>query len=139
VLGDGRVFLRFGYLYLSGISAAFTVGLTPAMAADPYGCRGDQACVKIAQTTRYDRACQRACKEYRFDYVMCYSVWGPSSSFNVSSRNAASNEENVLGVASSRKGARRFCGDACVGSSLYAFVRSYDLVRKVCNFSKIML
>jgi hypothetical protein len=26
------------------------------MAVDSYGCRGDQACVKIAETTRCDRA-----------------------------------------------------------------------------------
>jgi hypothetical protein len=63
------------------ISAAFVVDLMPAMAADPYGCRGDQACVKIAETTRCDRACQQACKEYRFDYVMCCSVWGPKLEF----------------------------------------------------------
>jgi hypothetical protein len=46
-----------------------------------FGCRGDQACVKIAETTRCDRACQQACKEYRFDCVMCYSVWGPKFEF----------------------------------------------------------
>ena len=59
----------------------FMVGLTPAMAVDSYGCRGDQACVKIAETTQCDFACQQACKVYRFDYVMCYSVWGPKFEF----------------------------------------------------------
>jgi hypothetical protein len=62
-------------------SGAFVVGSTPAMAVDSYGCRGDQACVKIAETTRCDSACQRACKEYRFDYVTCYAVWGPKFEF----------------------------------------------------------
>ena len=57
------------------------VGSRPAMAGGPYGCRGDQACVKIAVTTQCDRACQQACREYRFDYVMCYSVWGPKFVF----------------------------------------------------------
>jgi hypothetical protein len=57
-------------------------GPTPAMAAaDAYGCRGDQACVKIAETTRCDAACQRACKEYRFDATACYAVWGPKFEF----------------------------------------------------------
>jgi hypothetical protein len=64
----------FFFVLATFILATFMVGLTPAMAADRYGCRGDQAYVKIAQTTRCDRACQQACKEYRFDYVMCYSV-----------------------------------------------------------------
>ena len=53
------------------------VGSTPAMAAESYGCGGDQACVKIAQTTQCDKPCQMACKEYRFDQEMCYKVWGP--------------------------------------------------------------
>jgi hypothetical protein len=63
------------------ILGAVTVGLMPAMAVDLSGCRGDQACVKIAETTQCDRACQQACKEYRFDYVTCYSVWGPKFEF----------------------------------------------------------
>jgi hypothetical protein len=62
------------------VLGSFTVGTTPAMAAD-YGCRGDQACVKIAETTKCDAACQQACKEYRFDYVTCYTVWGPKFEF----------------------------------------------------------
>ncbi len=61
--------------------AALTVGAMPVMAADSYGCRGDQACIKIAETTQCDRTCQQACREYRFDYVMCYSVWGPKFQF----------------------------------------------------------
>jgi hypothetical protein len=56
-------------------------GSMPAMAADAYGCRGDPACVKIAETTKCDRPCQQACKEYRFDYVTCYGVWGPKFEF----------------------------------------------------------
>jgi hypothetical protein len=71
------------YLFVlaSLVSGSFTVGAVPAMAVDSYGCRGDQACVKIAETTKCDRACQQACKEYRFDYVTCYSVWGPKFEF----------------------------------------------------------
>ena len=43
------------------------IGMTPAMAAgDQYGCRGDQACVKIAETTQCDKPCQLKCKEYRY-------------------------------------------------------------------------
>ena len=57
------------------------VSLGPAMAVDSYGCRGDQACVKIAETTQCDAACQRACKEYRFDYTTCFAVWGPKFEF----------------------------------------------------------
>ena len=63
------------------ILGSLPVGLMPAMAVDLYGCRGDQSCVKIAETTRCDRACQQACKEYRFDVVMCYAVWGPKLEF----------------------------------------------------------
>jgi hypothetical protein len=63
------------------ILGAFMVGLMPAMAVDLSGCRGDQAWVKIAETTRCDRVCQQLCKEYRFDYVTCYSVWGPKFEF----------------------------------------------------------
>jgi hypothetical protein len=64
------------------------VGLPPATAVDTSGCRGDQACVKIAETTQCDAACQRACKEYRFDYVTCYSVWGPKFEFERSQASA---------------------------------------------------
>jgi hypothetical protein len=63
------------------ISGSLIVGLMPAMALDSYGCRGDQACVKTAETTHCDAACQRACREYRYDYVTCYSVWGPKFEF----------------------------------------------------------
>ena len=73
--------VAFFFVLATFILGTFMVGLMPAMAVDPYGCRGDQACVKIAETTRCDRACQQACKEYRFDYVMCYSVWGPKFEF----------------------------------------------------------
>jgi hypothetical protein len=63
------------------ISGSLTVGSRPAMAVDSYGCRGDQACVKTAETTHCDAACQKACREYRYDYVTCYSVWGPKFEF----------------------------------------------------------
>jgi len=64
------------------------VGAMPAMALDVdlYGCRGDQACVKIAETTRCDAGCQHACKEYRFDYTTCFSVWGPKFEFDRNKR-----------------------------------------------------
>jgi hypothetical protein len=51
------------------------------MAVDSYGCRGDQACVKIAETTRCDAWCQQACKEYRFDQAVCHTTWGPKLEF----------------------------------------------------------
>jgi hypothetical protein len=63
------------------VLGSFKVGPTPAMAADSYGCGGDQACVKIAQATQCDKPCQIACKEYRFDQEMCYKVWGPKLLF----------------------------------------------------------
>jgi hypothetical protein len=44
-------------------------------------CLSHAAFLKIAETTQCDLACQQACKEYRFDYVMCYSVWGPKFVF----------------------------------------------------------
>jgi hypothetical protein len=58
-------------------SGVFMVGSTPAMAADDYGCRGDKACVKIAERTKCDALCQHACREIRFDYEGCYSTYGP--------------------------------------------------------------
>jgi hypothetical protein len=76
--GDSAAFFFVLATFILGI---FMAGSKPAMAADSYGCRGDQACVKIAETTKCDRACQQACKEYRFDYVTCYSVWGPKFEF----------------------------------------------------------
>jgi hypothetical protein len=76
------------FFLVSFFSGSFMVGLMPAMAADSYGCRGDQACVKIAETTRCDAACQRACKEYRFDYVTCFSVWGPKLEFERNQQSA---------------------------------------------------
>jgi hypothetical protein len=64
------------------ILAAVVVGAMPATAAaDTYGCRGDQACVKIAETTQCDKPCQLACKEYRFDQELCYRTWGPKLQF----------------------------------------------------------
>jgi hypothetical protein len=71
----------FFFVVATFVSGSFKVGLTPAMAADSYGCGGDQACVKIAQTTQCDKPCQIACKEYRFDQEMCYKVWGPKLQF----------------------------------------------------------
>ena len=71
----------FFFVVATFVLGAFKVGLTPAMAADSYGCGGDQACVKIAQTTQCDKPCQIACKEYRFDQEMCYKVWGPKLQF----------------------------------------------------------
>jgi hypothetical protein len=65
----------------TSILGSFMVGLMPAMAVDLYGCRGDQACVKTAEATRCDSACQRACKEYRYDYATCFTVWGPKFEF----------------------------------------------------------
>jgi hypothetical protein len=68
------------------ILGSLMVGLMPAMAVDLYGCHGDQACVKIAETTRCDAACQQACKAYRFDYTACFSVWGPKFEFQRNQR-----------------------------------------------------
>jgi hypothetical protein len=59
------------------VLGSFKVGSTPAMATESYGCGGDQACVKITQTTQ----CDKSCKEYRFDREMCYKVWGPKLQF----------------------------------------------------------
>jgi hypothetical protein len=56
-------------------------GSTPAMAADQYGCRGDQACIKIAETTKCYADCQRQCKELRYDVAGCYTTWGPKFEF----------------------------------------------------------
>jgi hypothetical protein len=74
-------FAAYFFALATFIPGFFMVGSMPAMAVDSYGCRGDKDCVKIAETTRCDRACQQACKEYRFDYVTCYSVWGPKFEF----------------------------------------------------------
>jgi hypothetical protein len=71
----------FFFVLATFISGFFMVGLMPAMAVDLYGCRGDQACVKTAEATRCDRACQQACKETRNDYVTCFTVWGPKFEF----------------------------------------------------------
>jgi hypothetical protein len=71
----------FFFVLATSIAGPVMVGSMPAMAVDSYGCRGDQACVKTAEATHCDAACQRACREYRFDYVTCYSVWGPKFEF----------------------------------------------------------
>jgi hypothetical protein len=47
----------FFFVLATFILGSLMVGLMPAMAVDSYGCRGDQTCVKIAETTRCDRAC----------------------------------------------------------------------------------
>ena len=74
-------FTSFFFVLATFVSGAFMVGLMPAMAVDSNGCRGDQACVTIAETTHCDRACQQACKEYRFDQEMCHRIWGPKLEF----------------------------------------------------------
>lgn len=63
------------------ISSSLLAGMKPAMAADPYGCRGDPACVKIAQTTKCDAGCQQQCKALRFDTATCFSTYGPQFEF----------------------------------------------------------
>jgi clan AA aspartic protease (TIGR02281 family) len=40
------------------------------------GCHGDEACVKIAEATRCDAACQQRCKASRSDYATCFKEWG---------------------------------------------------------------
>jgi hypothetical protein len=71
----------FSVLATSGLWTLL-VGSMPAMAAaDLSGCRGDQTCVKIAQTTGCDAGCQRQCKELRFDVAACYTTWGPKFEF----------------------------------------------------------
>jgi hypothetical protein len=69
------------FCFISATLGSFMVGVMPAKAVDLYGCRGDQACVKIAQTTQCDGMCQRACKASRQDYVTCFAVWGPKFEF----------------------------------------------------------
>lgn len=77
-LGSEALFLALA----TTIFAAFVVGSKPAMAAaDAYGCRGDQACVKIAEATQCDKPCQLACKVYRYDQELCYRTWGPKLLF----------------------------------------------------------
>ena len=77
---DTAAFFFVTAVFLLG---SFIVGSRPAMAlqADSYGCRGDQACVKIAQETQCNAVCQRACREQRYDYMTCYKVWGPKLEF----------------------------------------------------------
>jgi len=71
------------------VSGAFMVSSTPAMAADRYGCRGDQACVRIAETTKCDALCQQACREVRVDHEGCYANWGPKFEFQRAKLDAA--------------------------------------------------
>ena len=63
------------------VAGAFVIRSTPAMADDKYGCRGDQACIKLAETTKCYADCQRQCKELRFDAAGCYTTWGPKFEF----------------------------------------------------------
>ncbi len=63
------------------IAGPLLTGLQPAMAADPYGCRGDQTCIKIAQTTKCDAECQQQCKALRFDTATCFTTYGPQFEF----------------------------------------------------------
>ena len=87
---DTAAFFFVTAVFLLG---SFIVGSRPAMAlqADSYGCRGDQACVKIAQETQCNGWCQQACKEYRFDYTTCYKVWGPKLEFRRSHQRQGDN------------------------------------------------
>jgi hypothetical protein len=72
----------FSLILATLILASFMAVLRPAMAAaDQYGCRGDQACIKIAETTKCYADCQRQCKELRFDAAGCYTTWGPKFEF----------------------------------------------------------
>jgi hypothetical protein len=66
------------FVFAAFVVGSIALGSTPAKAAaDQYGCRGDQACIKIAETTKCDWGCQQGCKAYRYDYTSCYAVWGP--------------------------------------------------------------
>ena len=86
------------YLILATlVSGAFMVGSTPAMADDKYGCRGDQACVRIAEKTKCDALCQHACREIRNDLEACYSNFGPKFEFERAKLNAAG-KRGRLGV-----------------------------------------
>jgi len=74
--------VAFFFILATLILAAFIAGLGPAMAAaDQWGCRGDQACIKIAEATKCTADCQRQCKELRFDAAGCYTTWGPKFEF----------------------------------------------------------
>lgn len=73
----------------TSVAGAFMVGSTPAMAADKYGCRGDQACVKIAEATKCDALCQQACREIRNDLQACYANFGPKFEFQKEKLEAA--------------------------------------------------
>ena len=71
------------------VSAYVMISATPSMAADRYGCRGDQACVRIAETTKCDALCQHACREVRVDHEGCYANWGPKFEFQRAKLEAA--------------------------------------------------
>jgi|SRR5215469_2185020 len=78
----GRSHAAASFLVLvTFVSVAFMVSSTPAMADDRYGCRGDQACVKIAEKTKCDALCQHACREIRLDHEACYANFGPKFEF----------------------------------------------------------
>lgn len=78
----GRSYAAASFLILATfVSGASMVGSTPAMAADDYGCRGDKACMRIAEKTKCDALCQHACRETRLDLEACYANFGPKFEF----------------------------------------------------------
>jgi hypothetical protein len=78
----GRSYAAASFLILATfVSGASMVGSTPAMAADDYGCRGDKACMRIAEKTKCDALCQHACREIRLDLEACYANFGPKFEF----------------------------------------------------------
>ena len=78
----GRSHAAASFLILATfVAGAFVIRSTPAMADDKYGCRGDQACVRIAEKTKCDALCQHACREVRLDHEACYANWGPKLEF----------------------------------------------------------
>ena len=94
----------FLFVTAAFIFGSFIVASRPAMAVqvDSYGCRGDQACVKIAQETQCNAVCQRACREQRYDYTTCYKYGAPSSSFGGAIIGKVTIEKNVLGCSERR-------------------------------------
>ena len=75
----GRSHAAASFLILATfVAGAFVIRSTPAMADDKYGCRGDQACVRIAEKTKCDALCQHA----KFGSTMrrATPILGPSSS-----------------------------------------------------------
>ena len=78
----GRSHAAASFLILATfVAGAFVIRSTPAMADDKYGCRGDQACVRIAEKTKCDALCQHACREIRRDLEACYANFGPKFEF----------------------------------------------------------